>query len=313
MTTKDFDVLVVGGGPAGLSAGMVLARARRRVAVVDAGQPRNAPASHVHGIFTRDGATPRELIAVGRQEVTRYGGTVLDGRALTAQHIERGFQLDLADGRALTARRLLIATGLHDELPDDIAGLRERWGRDVLHCPYCHGWEVRDEPIVVLGASHWAVHQALLFRQWSNDITLVTHNVDQLSSEELAKFSARGIRIVYGRADALLVADDHVVGVQVGAEVVPGRAVVVPSRLRAESSVLASLGVEPVPHPMGIGEHFETGPQGAASVPGVWIAGNTTDLAAQVVVAAAAGLNAATAINADLLAEDTELAMSLAQ
>ena len=147
MNEQDFEVVIVGGGAAGLSAALVLGRARRRVAVIDAGQPRNAPAAHMQGFLSRDGMPPSELLAAGRAEVTGYGVEIIDDRVLD---IEPGFTVTLAGGRTLTARRILIATGVSDELPD-IDGVRERWGKDLLHCPYCHGWEVRDQPLGVLG------------------------------------------------------------------------------------------------------------------------------------------------------------------
>jgi thioredoxin reductase len=162
-----YDVVVIGGGAAGLSGALTLARARRSVLVVDAGSPRNAPAEGVHGFLTRDGITPAELVAIGRQEVARYGAEVVVGEAVAARREGDGFEVTLGDGTSVGARRLLVTTGLVDELPD-VAGVRERWGKDVVHCPYCHGWEVRDQAIGVLGTSARAAHQALLFRQWSN-------------------------------------------------------------------------------------------------------------------------------------------------
>ena len=166
MGASGYDVVVVGGGPAGLSAALVLGRARRRVAVVDAGAPRNAPAAHMHGYLSRDGLPPAELLAVGRAELTSYGVELIADHVVAA---DRGFVIRLGGGRVLTARRLLIATGIRDELPD-IPGVRERWGRDLLHCPYCHGWEVRDQPLGVLGTQPAAAEHALLVRQWSADV-----------------------------------------------------------------------------------------------------------------------------------------------
>jgi thioredoxin reductase len=161
--------VVVGGGAAGLSAALVLVRARRMVVVVDAGAPRNAPAAHMHGFLSRDGMPPRELLAAGRAEVSSYGGRLIDD---TVVAIEPGFHVRLASGAHLRTRRILVATGLRDELPD-LPGVRERWGRDLLHCPYCHGYEVRDQPLGVLGGALEAVQHALLVRQWSPDVTRV--------------------------------------------------------------------------------------------------------------------------------------------
>ncbi|HEY4313929.1 MAG TPA: FAD-dependent oxidoreductase, partial [Actinomycetes bacterium] len=137
---SDYDVVVIGGGAAGLSAALVLSRARRTVLVVDAGTPRNAPAAHLQGYLSRDGLPPGELLTLGRDEVSGYGGRVVDGTVIELDSPgAAGFRLLLSDGQRVSARRVLVATGLRDELPD-IPGLRERWGRDVLHCPYCHGY-----------------------------------------------------------------------------------------------------------------------------------------------------------------------------
>ena len=168
-----YDVVVVGGGAAGLSGALALARARRSVLVVDDGAPRNARAGHVHNYLGREGATPADLLASGRAEVAGYGGRLVDGRVATAERVDDGFRVVLADGGAVLARRLLVTTGLVDELPD-VPGVAELFGSDVLHCPYCHGWEVRDRPVGVLGGP-MGVHQALMWRQWTADLTLLLH------------------------------------------------------------------------------------------------------------------------------------------
>lgn len=153
-----YDVVVVGGAAAGLSAALVLGRARCRVAVIDAGDPRNAPAAHMHGFLSRDGMPPAELLAEGRNEVTGYGVELVNDQVLG---IEPRFVVRLAHGRTMNARRILMATGVGDEVPD-LPGVRKRWGRDLLHCPYCHGWEVREQPLGVLGALPGSVQHALL-------------------------------------------------------------------------------------------------------------------------------------------------------
>ena len=157
---NEFDVVVIGGGAAGLSAALVLIRARRSVLVADTGRPRNAPAAHMHAFLSRDGLPPSTLLTVGREEVLGYGAEMADAEvADIARSSDGSFQVQMDDGRRVAARRLLMATGLHDELPD-IPGLRERWVRDVLHCPYCHGYEVRDQRLGVLGGSPAAVDYA---------------------------------------------------------------------------------------------------------------------------------------------------------
>ena len=305
-----YDVVVVGGGAAGLSGALTLGRARRSVLVVDAGQPRNSPAPGVHGFLTRDGTNPAVLLEAGREEVRRYGVELLDGRVASAERVEDGFVVNLDDGNSVGARRLLVATGLVDELPE-VPGVRERWGRDVLHCPYCHGWEVRDQPIGVLASGPRATHQALLFRQWSADVALFLHTAPLPTDEEAEKLAARGIAVVEGEVASLEIVEDRLAGVRMGGgEVVARRTVVVMPRFVARTEMLAGLGLETTVHPLGVGEHVEADATGLTAVPGVWVAGNVADLMAHVVGAAEAGVRAGAAINADLIAEDNDHAVT---
>jgi thioredoxin reductase len=310
-----YDVVVIGGGAAGLSAALALARARRSVLVIDSGDPRNASAGQVHNYLGRDGVAPGELLAAGRAEVAGYGGAVVSGRVTAARRQEDGTDITvvLDNGRDVRARRLLLATGLIDELPD-LPGVRDRWGRDVLHCPYCHGWEVRDQAIGVLGGGPMAVHQALMWRQWSADVTLFRHTGPAPSSEEAEQLAARGIRVVDGEVAGLDVTGDALSGVRLtSGEVVARQAVVVAPLFAARGDVPAGLGLELVDLELNghvIGRHVAADPTGATAVPGVWVAGNVADLRAQVISAAAAGLNAGAMINADLIAEDTALAVA---
>ncbi|WP_431896518.1 FAD-dependent oxidoreductase [Micromonospora haikouensis] len=306
-----YDVVVVGGGAAGLSGALALARARRSVLVVDAGQPRNAPAGHVHNYLGREGTPPAELVAAGRDEVTRYGGEIVAGRVEAAAREDTGFVVTLDGGREVRARRLLVATGLVDELPD-LPGLAERWGRDVLHCPYCHGWEVRDRRIGVLATGPTAVHQAELWRQWSPDVLLLLHDAT-LAAEDAERLAAREITVVADRVAAVEVTDDTLTGVRLASgEVVALDAVVVAPRFTARAEVLESLGCKPVDVEFGgqvIGSQVPADPTGATAVPGVWVAGNVADVRAQVVASAAAGLAAGAAVNADLVAEEGRAAV----
>lgn len=313
------DVLVIGGGAAGLSAALTLARARRDVVVVDAGEPRNAPAEGVHGFLTRDGIAPRELTRLGRAEVESYGGEVRPGVATSARALPVGGAARFAvtvtapDGRVdeLTARRLVVATGLTDELPP-IPGLAERWGRDVVHCPYCHGWEVRDLAIGVLATGSFAVHQALMFRQLSDRITLFQHTAPELTDDQWEQLAARGIAVVTGPVNALRVQDDRLTGVTlVSGRTVPVDALAVGAPARSNAEVLDALGIAAEAHPAGFGTAVPNDPlTGATAVPGVWVAGNVGDLRMQVVTAAASGLGVAAAVNADLIAEETAAAVA---
>ncbi|MFE2292160.1 NAD(P)/FAD-dependent oxidoreductase [Streptomyces sp. NPDC059452] len=312
-----YDVVIVGGGVAGLSGALTLARARRSVLVIDAGEPRNAPASHVHNYLGRESTPPGELLAIGRGEVTGYGGEIVRGRVASAERLpgegRQGFRVVTEDGGAVEARRLLVTTGLVDELPP-VPGLAERWGREVLHCPYCHGREVADRPIGVLSVGPLAVHQALMWRQWSDDVTLFRHTGPEPTDEEYEQLAARGVAVVDGEVAGLEVTDDRLTGVRLvgGGRVIGCEALVVQARFTARSAVLESLGLVPVPQEMGgevIGTYVPTDPVGATEVPGVWAAGNVTRLTEQVIGAAAAGLMAAGAINGDLIAEDTRNAV----
>ncbi|ROO86402.1 thioredoxin reductase [Actinocorallia herbida] len=306
----DYEAVVIGGGAAGLSGGLMLARARRSVAVIDAGEPRNAPAEAVHGLFARDGVPPAELLARGRAEVRSYGGHVASGEVAAITGASGDFTVALADGRAVKARRILVATGLVDELPD-MPGLLEQWGRGVVHCPYCHGWEIRDEPIGVLGVGPMAVHQALLFRQWTADVTLFTHTAAPPTPEQAEQLTARGIAIIDGEVTALEADDGILTGVRLAdGTVVKRAAVAVGAPMRARADFLAPLGLAPDPHPSGMGEQITADPTGRTAVPGVFVAGNVSDLSAQVGGAAAAAALAAAHLNADLITEETDQAVT---
>ena len=303
----EIDVVVVGGGAAGLNAALVLARARRSVLMVDEGRPRNAPAAHAHGYLTRDGIPPTELLAIGRAEVEAVGGEVVADRVVGARRDGSGFRLTLDAGADVRARTLLVTTGLADELPP-IDGLRERWGRDVLHCPYCHGYEVRDQPIGVLATSPLSVHQALLVRQWSEDVVLFLHTADDPGDEEWERLAARGIAVVDGEVAGLVITNDRLSGVRLrSGQVVSRTAVFAGPFLRARDAVLTALGAEVQHTP--IFSQVVVDADGATSVPGVWAAGNVADARAQIITAAAAGARAAGAINAHLVEEETDRAV----
>ena len=303
-----YDVVVVGGGAAGLSGAVALARSRRSVLVVDAGDPRNAPAGHVHNFLTRDGTPPAELYAAGRAEVTRYGGTVETGRVTALSRDDGGglFRVDIGH-RTVAARRLLVATGVRDELPD-VPGLAARWGIDVVHCPYCHGWEVRDQRIGVLATGPAAVHQALLFSQLSPHVTLLQHTGPEPDDEQGKQLKARGITIIEEKVEEIEADASGLTGVRLaGGRHLALDAVVVAPRMAARADLLVPLGLKPAELRVGeysIGTHIEADPSGATAVPGVWVAGNLANPQAQVIAAAAAGLAAGAIINYDLILEE---------
>jgi thioredoxin reductase len=299
---ENYDVVVVGGGAAGLSGAVALARSRRSVLVVDAGDPRNAPAGHVHNFLTRDGTPPAEIYASGRGEVTRYGGQVETGRVTTLSRDGDRFRVQIGP-RTVTARRLLIATGLRDELPD-VPGLAARWGIDVLHCPYCHGWEVRDQRIGILATGPTAVHQALLFGQLSPHVTLLQHTGPVPDDQQRKLLTARGITVTEGPVEEIEADASVLTGVRLAdGRHVPLDTVIVAPFMRARAELLEPLGLKPAEVRIGeyaVGTYIESDPAGATVVPGVWVAGNLANIQAQVITSAAAGLTAGAAINLDL-------------
>ncbi|MFI8189469.1 NAD(P)/FAD-dependent oxidoreductase [Streptomyces sp. NPDC085946] len=302
----DHEVVVIGGGAAGLSAALVLGRARRRTLVVDAGEPRNAPSGHMQGYLSRDGMPPAEFLAVGREEIARYGVELVRDRVVD---VTGGFAVTLAGGRTVRARRLVVATGLRDELPA-VPGVAERFGRDVLHCPFCHGWEVRDEPFGVLAASAASVHQALMVSQWSKDVRFFLHEVaeEELTDQDLRRLAAAGVEVVPGRVAGLVVEDDRLTGVRLADGTVHARSVVyVAPRPVPRTGLLERLGAELRETPFGA--YPVVDPTGLTTVPGVWAAGNAIGFAEQVVHAASGGYRAAAAIVGDLLMADLDAAV----
>jgi thioredoxin reductase/protein-L-isoaspartate O-methyltransferase len=308
---ENYDVVVIGGGAAGLAGATALARSRRSVLVLDAGNPRNATAGHVHNFLTRDGTPPSDLYALGAEEVASYGGRVEQARVAGVQRDGGGFRVDTGD-RTVTGRRLLLATGARDELPD-VPGLAPRWGIDVLHCPYCHGWEVRDRRIGVLATGPMTVHQVLLFRQLSNQVTLLQHSGPAPSDEQQEQLAALGVPVVTGKVVEVDTDGDALAGVCLDDGTrVPLDALVVAPICTARAELLAPLGVHPVDVRVGdhvLGTQVEADPTGATAAPGVWVAGNVANIQAQVISSAAAGLAAGAAINADLIAADAERAV----
>jgi thioredoxin reductase len=294
---ETYEVAIVGGGAAGLSAALVLGRARRDVIVIDAGRPRNAPAAHMQGFLSRDGTPPSELLDLARAEVLHYGVELVTDRVVDALE---GFTLRLLSGRVVAARHVLLATGAGDVLPVGIEGAWGRWGRDFLHCPYCHGWEVRDRPVGVLASAE----HAHLLRQWTDDVILFTHTA-AVTGAERATLEARGIAVVDGIVERLVVEDDRLQALQLdGGRTVAREALFIRPELRANlDNPAVLLGCELRDDGL-----VHTGPDGRTSVPGVWAAGNATNPRAQVITAAGEGSAAAIAINTELVRADVDAA-----
>ncbi|MGP3976710.1 NAD(P)/FAD-dependent oxidoreductase [Streptomyces sp. 8N114] len=297
---KVYDAVVVGAGAGGLNAALVLARARRTVAVVDAGRPRNAPAAHMHGFLSRDGMSPAALLEAGRAELTGYGVDFFDNHV---DEITHGYFVRLSGGAVLKARRIVVATGLRDQLPE-IPGVRERWGRDLLNCPFCHGYEVRDEPLGVLGTHPAGVNQALLLVQWSPDVVYFPHT-RPLSGQDRERLTARGVRIAEGEIKSLAVDDDRLRGVELtDGRVVPRSAVFLFPEMVPNDSLLTELGCAKDEQ-----GRIATDRSGRTSAFGVWAVGNVVDPRAQVITAAGMGAAAAFALTHDLVDEEVERAV----
>lgn len=299
--SESYEVVVIGGGAAGLSAALVLGRARVRTLVIDAGEPRNAPAAHMQGYLTRDGMAPGEFLAVGRAEVAGYGVELVEDRVVDVVRGE-DFTVTLAsDGRTVRARRLVVATGLRDELPE-IPGVAEQFGRDVLHCPFCHGWEVRDRAFGVLASTPASVHQALLVARWSEDVTLFLHTVreDELTEEDRRRLGGAGVTVVPGEVESLTTEADRLSGVRLTNGTTYARETVfVAPRPVPRNALFESLGTELTETPFGTYPKVDA--TGLTTVPGVWAAGNAIGFGEQVIHAASGGYRAATAIVADLV------------
>ncbi|WP_022870921.1 NAD(P)/FAD-dependent oxidoreductase [Yaniella halotolerans] len=293
-----WDVAIIGGGSAGLSAALTLARSRRSVLVIDGGVPRNAPASAVHGLLGLEGTNPLDLLSKGRAEVTSYGAEVVHSALIDAMgSSEEGFVLQLEEGSTHRAGQLILATGVQDDFPD-IPGLAERWGRDVVHCPYCHGWEIRDQQIGVLATGPMSAMQAMLFYQWSANLTFFVNNVE-IPADQLDTLRDLNVTIVSGSVEDIEVANDQLTGVTIddGTSVALD-ALAVPTQVKARLEGLASLALDTTENAMGVAVRVDDA--GRTSVPGVWATGNVMGPWMQVSEAAAHGARVAMTLNAEM-------------
>ncbi|HEY4267401.1 MAG TPA: NAD(P)/FAD-dependent oxidoreductase [Galbitalea sp.] len=305
MTTNRHDVMIIGAGAAGLSAGLVLARAQADVLLIDSGHQRNAPAAAIHGFVSRDGISPVAFYETARREVTEYGGAIVLNSISAIRRRGTDFVATLRDGTVETSRALLIATGLVDELPL-IPGVRDRWGTRVHHCPYCHGHEVLGQTIVVVGgrARELSIKQAGLLRRYSDDVTLITNGI-VLAEAELNRLEAFGVRVIAGAVSHLVGEPGTLSGVALGdGTILPADAVFVAPSQRQNDELLRSLGCQ-LDAQTGL---VSVDSVGQTSVAGVWAAGNVVTPTAQVVTAAGAGSASAIAINGWLLQLDLDTA-----
>ena len=302
--TRHCDVVVVGGAAAGLAAALQLGRQRRSVIVIDAGEPRNAPAAHMHSFIGRDGTAPGALLADARAEARGYGVEVLSGRVVEASRADDRFVVTLVEGHSVVARRLVVATGLIDELPQ-IEGLAEHWGDTVIHCPFCHGYEVRDQRLVQVVTHPMGLHTASLFRQLSADLTVLVADGVTVDPEEVEALRAAGVDVRTAEVTRVLTDSGRLSGVELRDGLrIDADAVVVGPRFRPRAEPFAALGVRPVPHPTGLGEVIAVDELGATEVAGVYAVGNVTDPSHQVLQAAAHGSRVGGMIAFGLAADD---------
>lgn len=324
MNLHEWDAVVIGGGAAGLSAAQMLGRARRRTLVVDAGSPRNRFASHLHGTLGHDGRPPSELLARGREELTRYGVAVRSGVVVELAETARGHGADgrghrdgtlratLDDGTVLETRAVVLASGLEDVLPP-VDGLRERWGRSILHCPYCHGWEVAQQRLGVLVSSPGAHHQLELVRQWSDDVTAFATDADTAAAFRDPRLGerlvARGIHTVGEPVVSVTDAPDGkaLAVTTEGGAVHTVDALFAAPRPRIDLAFADALALE---RGEADGAPLAVDGTGATSHPRVWAAGNVVAAFANIPTAAAAGAMAGAAVNAALVALDVDAAVA---
>ena len=302
MGNSVFDVVIVGGGPAGLSAALVLGRSRRRVLVCDAGEPRNAASHGLHGFLTRDGIEPAEFLHLGREQLRPYETVKLrQTKVIHANRLANNFELTLDNGERVSSRKLLLATGVVDELPE-IEGLAAFYGSSVFHCPYCDGWEVRDQPLAVYGRGANGSGLALELTLWSRDLVLCSDGPSELSDQQLHRLTRYNISV----------REDRIARLE-GSDGVLQHIVFANGDLLARRGVFFSAGQKQGSDlPKMLGCVFtedgcvDTGDYETTNVPGLYVAGDASRLVQFVIVAASEGAQAAVAINKELMKEDLD-------
>lgn len=293
------DVVVIGAGAAGLNAALVLGRSRRKTLVLDGGPPRNSASRAAHGFLTRDGSSPLELLRLGLAQLRPYGSVDVETAAAThVQAAPGGFEVTLDTGASITARRVLLAMGVADLLPS-VPGMAELWGTGVLHCPFCHGWEVRDRPLAVYGRGADGFEFARLLLGWSRDLVLVSDGPAELDSGHRARLNRWGVDV---REERILRLDgqdnlERIVLADGGA--VRRHAMFIQPPQHPRTELALDLGCEVLP-----GGGLRVGSDGQTTVPGVYAAGDVATSAQQLILAAAAGARAAITIQKDLIVAD---------
>jgi thioredoxin reductase len=302
----DFDVVVVGGGPSGLSAALVLGRSCRKVLVCDEGKPRNRTSPAVHGYFTRDGMSPAELLRIGRDQLGPYDVEIRDAGATDAERLEGGFRVEIRGGEAVTARKLILATGMKDELPD-IEGLPALWGTGVRHCPYCHGWEVRDRPWAFMAQGEQAVEWGTELRGWTKDLTLCSNGPAGLTDAGRRTLERLGVVVREEKVERLEGEEGVLRGIVLeGGETLELGVLFVRTVMTPRSTLPEKLGCKLVSADGGFRDAVDADSFGSTSVPGLYVVGDASRGASQVTAAVAEGALAAIMANKALIKEDAE-------
>ncbi|OBB96472.1 NAD(P)/FAD-dependent oxidoreductase [Mycobacterium sp. 852002-40037_SCH5390672] len=303
-----WDCVIVGGGAAGLSAGLVLGRARRRTLLVDAGEQSNLASHGIGGLLGHDGRPPAELYAAGKREIASYPSVEYrTGEVVAGLRANGLFELTLLDGRRERTRRVLLATGMQYR-PPSIRGLAPLWGKSVFHCPFCHGWEVRDQPLAVLARGEQAVHASLLLRGWSSDIVLLTDGPADLGADDVARLAAAGVRIDERPVTEIVSTDGELAAIAFSdGGRLERHGLLVGTTMHQRSSLAEQLGVEFAEPTSVTAERIGVDALCRTSVPGVFVAGDPSAQMPQVAAAIASGSLAATAVVQSLLADDVGL------
>jgi len=298
MPAPPFDAVIVGGGPAGLEAALALGRGRRRVLLCDAGPPRNAAAVEVHGFVTRDGTPPAEFRRIAREQLRPYRNVEVRDRRVEAIDGARGaFEVRLDDGSTVAARRILLATGMIDELPD-LPGYAELWGRSIFQCPYCHGWEVRDQAFGFLAPSPETLGFGLLLRGWTDRVTVLTDGRFEVPDDARTSLTHGGVALDERRL-ARLVGVDHLerIDFETGDPLPLDVLFTRPSQRQVP--LVSALGLA-----LDEQGYVEIDPwMNVTSVPGIYAGGALTTPLQSAILGAAGGMRAAGGLNHDLAAE----------